>query len=132
MQGLHENFVDSDVCRLGERPHDGCSYIARVKPHVPVPAALRELCARGFVRGAGGQLGVRVAWLYTRHFYPRPCDFLAQSLADPLHKELGSRVPNARSGAARLQTREGGGGSLHCKTGKRFPAGIGSSARSIG
>jgi hypothetical protein len=111
VQRLDENFVHSDVRRLGQSPHDGCGHVARVKPHVPVPAALRELRARGFVRGAGGQLGVRVAWLHTRNFNPRPSYFLAQALADPLHKELGSRVPDARSvGRSQVAARGGGGG----------------------
>lgn len=93
MQRLDQNFVDSDMRRLRQRPqHGGCN-IACVQPHIPVLAALSKLSASGFVGGAGRNLAVRVAGLNARDLYTASCAFLPQTLADTLNKELGARVP---------------------------------------
>lgn len=95
MQRLHENFVYCNVGRLRQRPHHGRRNVARVQPHVPVPAALRELSARALVGGAGWNFAVRVSGLHARDFDATSGAFFAQRLAHALYKELGARIPGA-------------------------------------
>jgi hypothetical protein len=96
VQRLDENFVDRHMGRLRQRPHHCNRNVACVQPHVPVLAALRELRARLLVGGAGGDAAVRVARLHARDLDAAARALLAQALAEPLHKELGTGVPVAR------------------------------------